>query len=1169
MNPRRLPLRRLMLVALTTLAVVLGAVAFAHDWIVRNRWVEQFTARRAVALGHLFAPMLERSLASGDPAATAAEFNRLTAIPAMRHAVLLDEHDRVLHALDPDQRNLLLAETSLRDAAPVVARARATLENHSAPSLDGRLLHAALPLSLAPQSGEIRPTRVGVFLTSSDMQQLRVAERRGTYVRTAVMGAAALLACLGFWLYFDRAFTRRFTTLVNQLGSPAVDQPSLRLPEDGGDELALIGRQVNRLSAALTAHSAALRESEARFRVMADSAPVFIWLADTAGRCIHVNRALLAFTGRSLEQETSDRGGWLEHVHPADRERLLGTFRQHFATRSPIETEFRLLRHDGTYRWIADHATPRFGPAGEFLGYVGSGIDINARREAEEELQRHTARQAVLLELSDSVIGSAPDRAALAQRIFARVSPLLESEVGFSFELRNDRLHLIASCGTPEELEATLRETALDATVCGVVAATGLPVNADATQLNGDPAAGLARRAGLRSFMCHPLRARDSRVVGTLSFGSRTRDRFSAAELEFLGTLSHLVALAWEKLDAEHALRSSEARFRELAETITEVFWISPPDKSQVHYVSPAFEKIWGVPCASLYAQPWLWLESIHPEDRTRILHRAKTRQTEGDYCEDYRIVRPDGSIRWIRDRAFPVLDANGVVVRLVGVAGDITHDIEAKEERARLAAFPELNPNPVLELGAAARILYCNAAARQLAAVLGAVTLEALLPPETPAIVTTCLATGQSRRTLEHPYGDRIVSWSFYPVAGRNTIHCYAGDVTERRRLEEQLRHAQKMDAIGQLAGGIAHDFNNILAALMLQIGLARTVPGVPTEVVETLAELDKGARRAAALTRQLLVFGRREVMRFQPLRLADLLENLTRMLRRLVGEHIAFELQTSGHDLWIDADSGMIEQVVVNLCVNARDAMPRGGSLRIRIAPLELDATGARRHVEARPGRFAALTVADSGVGMDAATLGRIFEPFFTTKEVGKGTGLGLATVASIVKQHRGWIEVESRPGQGSTFQVLFPLCPVPGPANRPADGAQGQPHRHGSHETILLVEDQPEVRQVMGMVLRGHGYRVLEAADGVEGLRCWQENQTAIRALVTDMIMPGGVSGLDLAGQIRAQRPGLPVLIFSGYTPDFIGRNDATSTYAYLAKPCETDVLLRTLRQALDTA
>ena len=1064
MSSRRLPLRRLVPSALAALAVVLGAVAFLHDWIVRERWVEQSATRRIVALGHLVAPTLERSLAAGNDAEAAEEFGRLVGVPALRYAVLLDDNDGVLFALDPAQKSLSLAATPLRAAAALTAHARRTLENHSEVSEDGSLLYAAFPLSLAPRTGEIRSPRTGVLLTGSDLRQLRDAERRDTYVRTAIMAAAALLACLGVWLYFERTFTRRLTTLVDRIGELPPDRPPPQLPEDGGDELALIGRQVNRLSAALGARSAALRESEDRFRAMADSAPVFIWLADADGRCLHVNRALLAFTGRTIAEETAGGRGWLDRVHPEDRGPLLCVFRENLAGRRPFSAEFRLLRHDGIYRWISDQATPRFGPDGAFLGYIGSAIDITARREAEDELQRHSARQAVLLGLSESVFAVAADRSALVRTIFDRVAPLLQAEVGFAFELRDTGLHLLAGHGLSPELAAALPELASDPLRGDLVAFTRHPVAADAARVREDPAAAAARRAGLRCCMCHPLLARDQRVLGTLAFGSRSRDAFGAAEVEFLGTLAHFLALVWEKLEAEQALRASEARFRELAENIGEVFWISAPDKSRILYVSPAFERIWGLPCAAVHAQPLLWLEAIHPDDRERVHRNALSRQADGTYCEEYRIVRIDGSIRWIRDRAFPVVDGTGAVVRIVGVAEDITGDVASQEERARLAAFPELNPNPVYELGDDGRILYSNAAARRFAAELGADPPESLLPPETAGLVAACLTTGQSRRALERTHGDRIVSWSFYPVADRRTIHCYASDVTERRRLEEQLRQSQKMEAIGQLAGGIAHDFNNILAAFMLQLGLARDVPHVPAEIVETLAELEKGARRAAALTRQLLVFGRREVMRFQPLCLADLLENLTRMLRRLVGEHIALELQVADRDLWIEADSGMIEQVIVNLCVNARDAMPRGGHLELRIEPLALDTAGARRHVEARPGRFAQLIVSDNGTGIEPSLLGRIFEPFFTTKEAGKGTGLGLATVASIVKQHQGWIEVESAPERGSVFRILLPLAPAPA---RPPSGSTSPfsaAKSPGGRETILLVEDEPAVRQVM---------------------------------------------------------------------------------------------------------
>ncbi len=1166
MTTHRMPLRRLLPTALVLLAVSLTAIAFVHDWIVRNGWIEQFTLRRAVALGHLFAPGLERSLIAGDEPAVVAEFSRLVAVPALLHAVVLDEQDRVVVASDPALRGRRLADTPLREAAGIAATVRRTQQQETALTSDHGAVHTAFPLAMALRPGELRPSRTGVFLTATDLAGLRKVERTGIYVRTAIMGAAALLSCLGVWWYFERTFTRRFTELVTAIGSPTAQRGPSVVPEDGADELALIGGQVNRLAAALTANSAALQESEARFRLMADSAPVFIWLADAQGRCIHVNRALLTFTGRTLEQETGGGRGWWERVHPEDQATLTEVLQRSLTARAPFEAEFRLLRHDGEFRWISDHATPRFGAEGEFLGYVGSGIDITTRRRMEEEVQRHSARQAVLLEISDAIVGSEADRARLGREIFGRVGPLLQADAGLNYAVRGDGLEWVAGHGVPTAGAVGADEFAAGDGESLRVATSRQPVNADITQLQEDPAAAL-RRVGLHAFMCHPLLARDGRVLGTLAFGRRSRVRFSAAEFEFLRTLCHFVSLAWEKFEAEQALRASESRFRELAENIAEVFWVTSPDKSHVLYISPAFERVWGISCAQVRANPAAWIEAIHSADRDRVRRAAMVEQVEGSYCQEYRIVRPDGTQRWIRDRAFPVTDRSGAVVRVVGVAEDITRDVEAKEERARLAAFPESNPNPVFELGPDARIRYGNAAAQQLAAELGEAAPEAILPLHTPAIVAECIATRESRRAIERNYGERIFSWSFYPVADARTIHCYGGEITERRQLEEQVRQTQKMEAIGQLAGGIAHDFNNILAAFMLQLGAARHVPDVPAEIVETLLELDKGARRAASLTRQLLVFGRREVMRFHVLDLAELLENLTKMLRRLVGEHIALALQVDDPGLWIDADSGMIEQVVVNLCVNARDAMPRGGKLLVQATAVEIDTAGARRRLEARPGRFVRLCVSDEGIGIAAPTLGRIFEPFFTTKEAGKGTGLGLATVASIVKQHHGWIEVESQVGQGSAFAVFLPL--VAGPdGRREGHVAGGKVPSPGGGETVLLVEDEPGVRRVMSQVLRSSGYEVIEACDGPECLRLWRDKRDSIHALVTDMIMPGGLTGLDLAETIRAECAGLPVLIFSGYTPEVVGRLGAETDFAYLSKPCDSDDLLRSLRTALNS-
>jgi len=304
---------------------------------------------------------------------------------------------------------------------------------------------------------------------------------------------------------------------------------------------------------------------------------------------------------------------------------------------------------------------------------------------------------------------------------------------------------------------------------------------------------------------------------------------------------------------------------------------------------------------------------------------------------------------------------------------------------------------------------------------------------------------------------------------------------------------------------------------------------------------------------------------MQAKPLDLRNLLENLFKMLSRLVGEVIALELVHGAGDVWIEGDPGMIEQVTVNLVVNARDAMPSGGRLEVSVEETEVGGDLALSHLDARPGRFARLKVVDTGTGMDAAVLARLFEPFFTTKEVGKGTGLGLATAYGIVKQHRGWIEVDSLPGRGTTFRVYLPVCDPPAAVN-PMSPMEPQPPR--GDETILLVEDEEAVRRVTAQYLRRQGYKVVEACNGVEALRRWEEQRGEVALLLTDMVMPGGLTGLDLARQLRVRKRGLEVIIASGYSAELLEQGDQTAReMSYASKPYAPTVLARTIRDCLD--
>lgn len=383
------------------------------------------------------------------------------------------------------------------------------------------------------------------------------------------------------------------------------------------------------------------------------------------------------------------------------------------------------------------------------------------------------------------------------------------------------------------------------------------------------------------------------------------------------------------------------------------------------------------------------------------------------------------------------------------------------------------------------------------------------------------------------------------------------------RNKLEQQLRHSQKMEAVGQLAGGVAHDFNNILAAMMMNIELLKD-DQCPPQMEDGLKDMEALAKRAAALTRQLLQFGRRDLMQRRSVEINRLLIDITQMLSRVIGEHITLDRELADCEVWIEADPGMLEQVLMNLVVNARDAMTSGGRIKIKASALTVGDAHVSKHPAARPGNFACFTVADDGCGMDQHTLSRIFEPFFTTKDVGKGTGLGLSTVYGIVEQHHGWVEVESVVGRGSTFHVFLPQREGP----QQPDTAQASPSVRRGKETILLVEDEAPVRHLMVRTLTTHGYKVLEAGHGEEALRLWKENFGSIDLLLTDVVMPEGLGGFDLAARLRSQKPDLRVVFMSGYNAEMMSQGfSVPSGTAFLQKPFTPAVLTNTIRSVLD--
>lgn len=518
-----------------------------------------------------------------------------------------------------------------------------------------------------------------------------------------------------------------------------------------------------------------------------------------------------------------------------------------------------------------------------------------------------------------------------------------------------------------------------------------------------------------------------------------------------------------ERKQAEDALRESESRFRQLAENIREVFWLSDPDNN-ILYVSPAYETIWGRTCESLYRSPNTWLEAIHVEDRERVREATLSKAARGTYDEVYRVIRPDGSLRWIRDQGFPVHNAAGDVYRFAGVAEDIT----------------------------------------------------------------------ESKR---------------------------ADAVMEQQRL--QLLQAQKMEAVGQLAGGVAHDFNNLLTIISGYSQILLTLlPDNDPKRTSVKAILDAGSR-AASLTRQLLAFSRQAVLEPKVLDLNVVVAETEKMLRRLIGEDLLLTTVLDPKIRRVKVDPGHLAQVLMNLAVNARDAMPKGGKITIETSNLELGEAYVRTHPQVELGRYVVLTVSDTGHGMTPDVKAHIFEPFFTTKGVGKGTGLGLAVVHGIVKQSGGHIEVYSEPDIGTTFKIFLPA--VEEELSTPKELPSGLNLR--GNETILLVEDEDGVRGLALLILQSHGYQVLAASDGKDALRVVAKHQGPIDLLMTDVVMPN-LDGRDLAKALQPRFPRMKVLFVSGYTDDAVVRHGLLQEeVAFLQKPYTPLSLSLKTRQVLD--
>jgi len=584
------------------------------------------------------------------------------------------------------------------------------------------------------------------------------------------------------------------------------------------------------------------------------------------------------------------------------------------------------------------------------------------------------------------------------------------------------------------------------------------------------------------------------------------------------------------------------------------------------------------------------WLDLVHPDDRQELARHftEDVFAARHPFRREYRVVRPsDGGTRWVSGLGELRYDASGGLLFMVGTIQDITArrsleaDLVAREERH--AAILRTAMDGVTLRDAEGRFLEVNDTFCRMtgysADELRTMRIHDLDATDTPAEASARIeivtSRGEARFEARHrrkdgSVFDAEVSVRHQPGVGGGYAVAFVRDISaqkraevERAKLEADLRQAQKVESIGRLAGGIAHDFNNMLGAILGYVELAvdQTHPGESLHA--DLLEIRRAAERSAALTRQLLAFARKQTVAPKSLGLNDAVTGLLRMLERVLGEQIELHWRPDADPCTVKIDPSQLDEILVNLCVNARDAIDGPGEITLETALVTVDAAHPTPGGCASPGEYVRLTVTDSGAGMDEATLAHIFEPFFTTKEVGKGTGLGLATVHGAVSQNGGFIEVRSAPDAGTTFSIYLPRHGEEGaPASR--HSVRGVPLGRG---TVLVVEDEPALLRLTASVLSRQGYTVIEASSPGEGLQQAESHEGAIDLLVTDVVMPG-MNGRDLASGVVARHPEAKVLFMSGYTSDVIAPHGVLDgNVHFLQKPFSVASLVTKARDALE--
>ncbi|MFN0165743.1 MAG: PAS domain S-box protein [Bryobacteraceae bacterium] len=884
----------------------------------------------------------------------------------------------------------------------------------------------------------------------------------------------------------------------------------------------------------------ALRESKRRYKYFVDHARDIIYKTDLRGRITFFNNSapkVLRFPAEELLGRN-----YLEFIRPDFRRTVRRFYWRQFQSRGKTSYfEMPVVTAEGTCVWLGQNVQLVMDH-GEIVGFQGIARDLTEQKRAEERLRESEERYRIVAETATDAIITFDGHGDI---VF--VNHASEKLFGYTVEEMIGRPITLLLPECPRRFLQSFAWVDLS---------TGQSyLGTETERLSG------THRNGAVLIL-------EATIGEFTQFG---RHQFTAVIRDIT-----------EKQRIEDAIRRSELRFRSLIENASDLIVILD-EAGCVQYASPSVERILDVRAEEIFGKTAF--EFIHPDDRDWVRETFSFQLEHGSSAPqrfDCRMRRRDGSWRVMEAIGRNLLEdaaVRGYVCNLRDITDRKKAQDDLRQANETLRTLIQTSPLAIIAFDRGSMITKWNSAAERM---FGWNEDEVLAtrPPFIPedrveeaGELFNTLAQGRSfavSTIRQRRDGSLVpVSISAAPIHGPSGT--FAGavailtDETERRRLEDQLRQAQKMEAVGQLAGGIAHDFNNLLTVitgydqLLLSCLDNQDRPGIYAR------EIMQAAERASSLTRQLLAFSRRQNAQPRFVDLNALIANMAPMLSRLAGDSVEITHCLADDTATIHADPVQIEQIVLNLVVNARDAMPSGGRLTIETRNVILSAGYSRAHVSATPGPHVLLAVTDTGVGMDAETRERVFEPFFTTKELGKGTGLGLSTVYGIVQQNHGQIWVYSEPGVGSSFKVYLPAVAAPAP---PSAVEEPMPFT-GGDEAILLVENDPNLRELVGQLLSTLGYQVIAVRDAMEAEAVCSDASILIHLLVTDLVLPD-VGGRDLVERLMALRPGLRTLYMSGYPDEAVIHNGLIERGApFLQKPFSQEALGAKVREVLDAA